>query len=292
MRVFVIFLCLGLATSAGAETGPDCAGLTEPLRGLPGYVLTVPPAGPAEGWCVLDGAIWRSTRPGWPNLSVEGLRLRHGSTEGQARIEARATGLRVLPMVGDRTLDDRLRALFRLQTADLRLEAARTEADDRLDLRTFELRLSGGTELVLSAEIRGAGLAPASLAAGAVTRLDLRWRSDGRLAGPVLDLAGEALAGMGGKPAVDAARQVLSALVTALPEAALTDGSRTALAALVADLPQGRGTLQLTLSSKDGIGAARIAMAALSDDPLGPKALALLFKDARIAAIWVPGIAP
>jgi hypothetical protein len=154
------------------------------------------------------------------------------------------------------------------------------------------LRLSGGTELTLEADMKGAGLAPASLAAGAVTRLDLRWRSDGRLAAPVMELAGESLVGVGGTAAVDAARAALAAAVAALLAKALSDDSRAALAALVADLPQGRGKLQLTLSSEGGISAARIALAAFSGDPFGPKALAALFSDARIDAVWVPGLAP
>ncbi len=292
MKIFATFLCLLAASDAGAEAAPDCAGLTAALGAINGYALTVPPGGPAEGWCVLDGATLRSTSPGWPNLSADRLRLRSGTEGNSPRIEIEATGLRILPTVGDAAMDDRLRALFRLQSADLWLDAARNEDEDSLELRSLTLRLSGGTELTLAARIRGAGLAPATLAGGAVTRLDLQWRSDGRLASPAMELAGETLVGVDGGAAVDATRQALAAIVAALPQAALTDDSRAALEALVADLPQGRGKLALTLTSESGIGAARIALAVLSDDPAGQKALAALFSDARIDAVWAPGLAP
>lgn len=296
MRPTAIILCLLAASGSNAQTAPDCAGLTQALAGAlgatDGYTLTVPPAGPTDGWCVLDGATLRSTGPGRPNLSAERFRLRRDGADGQPRIEIDATGLRVLPVVGDASVDERLRALFRLQTADLSLDATQNETDDRLEVQSLVLRLSGGTELKLSADIRGADLAPASLIGGSVTRLDLQWRSDGRVAGPVMEMAGEAMVGVGGGASVDAARGALSTVVAALPEAALSDDSRAALVDLVADLPQGRGKLRLSLSSQDGIGAARIAVAALSGDPFGPEALAALFKDARINAVWEPGLAP
>jgi hypothetical protein len=188
-------------------------------------------------------------------------------------------------------MDDRLRAIFRLQTVDLRGTAA-TEAGGALRLSDVDLRLSGGTRLTLAARIAGADLTPASWAGGALTELDLDWKSDGRLARPVMELLGEAAAGEGGDAAVDAARGALAGLVAALPEASLAPGTRDELAAMVADLPQGRGRLVLRLVAEDGIGAARLGLAALRDAPLGAEALAGLLAGATLSADWQPGLSP
>jgi hypothetical protein len=107
-----------------------------------------------------------------------------------------------------------------------------------------------------------------------------------------MELAGGRLSGAEGGAAVDAARQALGALVAALPEAALSDEARTALDQTVAALPQGPGRLVLIFTSDDGIGAARVAIAALSGDPWSPKALAGLLDGAWIEADWQPGLAP
>jgi hypothetical protein len=57
-------------------------------------------------------------------------------------------------------------------------------------------------------------------------------------------------------------------------------------------MPQGRGRLRVEFRATEGIGAAQIGIAALSDDPLGPVALARLFQGARVTVDWQPGIAP
>ena len=315
MKVFAAAVCMfvasGIALAAKAETaadktgplqvgplqiGPDCDGFVQTVQRFGGYDLTAPPAGTLDGWCVLDGATLHSKIAGWPNLSAERLRIFGDGAATPQHFAVDITGLRVLPVAvpvtGAGDIDDRVRALFRLQSAELRLDAFRNDAEDRLELRGLVLRLSGGTEVVVAADIRGAGLDPATLMAGSVTLLEVSWRNDGRLASPVMELAGESLAGTGGTAAVDAARAALATIVADLPDTALTEGSRAALKAMVADLPQGRGTLHLSVASESGIGAARIALAALSDPAFGPKALAALLQDARIDAAWKPGIAP
>jgi hypothetical protein len=271
-----------------AKDGPDCAALTEWLGAMRGYDLTVPAAAPKDGWCILDGATLRSTTPGLPNLHAHGLRL--GAAPGGIVLEL--TGLRVSPKVGDAQIDDRLRSLFRLQTADLSLTAIEDVEAGVLRLEAVTVRLSGGTEIGLEAEIAGAGLAPASLAGGKVTRLALDWRNDGRLLRQVMEMAGHSMGGGEGGVAVDVARRSLAGLIAALPASALAEGTRGALDQTVAALPQGRGRLSLRLEVPDGIGAARLAVAALSRDPFGPEAMARLFAGASIAADWQAGLAP
>ncbi|MCX7288024.1 MAG: hypothetical protein NTW20_10830, partial [Rhodobacterales bacterium] len=178
------------------------------------------------------------------------------------------------------------------QTADLRLRATLDPETGVLMLSGFRLDLSGGTRLELDAEVWGATLAPASWVMGAVTQANLVWRNDGKVPRPVMDLAGEDMAGATGNAAVDAAREALARGLDALPDAALDDGSRKALKAVIAALPQGRGKLTLTFQSKDGIGAARIAILSLSGDPLSPQGLATILDGATITASWQPGLAP
>ena len=276
-----------------AEPVPaDCATLTDALRTVPGYVLTVPPAGPEGGWCVLDGALLRSEAEGNPDLSAERLRLRAAAADGvPVMLEVDMVGLRIRPKAGDRALDDRVRGLLRLQSADLRLLAVADPATGSLRIETLVLRLSGGTEVQLSAEVAGAGLA--TLATGRLVALDLSWRSDGRLLRPLMALAGEGLApDLTESQAVDAAREALRRGLAALPEAMFQDESRSALERVVTAMPQGRGRLALSLRSAEGIGASRLLMAALVGDPLGPEALAQLFQGARLTADWTPGMAP
>lgn len=278
-------LILALPAQAGAL---DCASLAAGLGAVPGYGLSLNPAGPEDGWCVLDGAVLRSRVPGWPNLSAKTLRVA-GSAEA---VEVELTGLRVAPALADRSVDERLRAMFRLQTADLSLSASHSAKDDRLSLSRSSLILSGGSALRLTAEVAGASLDPATLLGGSLMRMTLEWDSDGRLLRPLMELLGERLSGATGGQAVDDARDRLAALVDALPDSAVPDESRAALAAFVEDLPQGKGRLVLTIDTTDGIGAARVAIAALSPDPLAPDALARLLDGATISARWQPGLLP
>ena len=292
MKVHAIVLALpmafGLALAAPAQGVPDCAALAAMLAAAEGYEVTIPPAGPDDGWCVLDGATLRSRTPGWPNLSAQRFRLKPLATG----IEVDLAGLRITPRLGDRAVDDRVRALMRLQTIDLRLRALHDPAADILSLSETQIDFSGGSRLRLQAGIRGADLSLASLAGAAVTRARVEWRNDGHLPRPVMELAGEGLAEASGEAAVDAARAALSALVSALPGAAVDDASRDALDAAVAALPQGRGLLTLDFVSKDGIGAARLGLAALTDDPLSAKTLVGLLEGATISAAWQPGLVP
>ena len=282
-----------LARPALAEAVPaDCAALTQGLRTVPGYTLTAPPAGPEGGWCVLDGAVLRSDALENPDVSAERLRLRGTVADGvPVMLEVDMAGLRIRPKAGDRTLDDRVRGLLRLQSADLRLLAVADPATGSMRIETLEVQLSGGTEVQLSAEVAGAGLA--TLATGRLVALDLSLRSDGRLLRPLMALAGESSApDLTESQAVDAARDALRRGLVALPEAMFRDESRSALERAVTALPQGRGRLTLSLRSDDGIGAARLMMAGLTGDPLAPEALAQLLQGAQVTADWTPGLAP
>jgi hypothetical protein len=249
--------------------------------------VKVPAAAPDGDWCVLDGTSLRSVQPGRPDITVDRLRLRQTATGAGLDLQ----GLRAAPRPSDREMDDRLRSMLRLQSADLNLRAVHDPANRSVTLSALRLELSGGTALDLSAVIQDADLSAAGLAAGRLTRASLVWRSDGRFLRPIMDMAGEGLAGMPGGPAVDAARGALAQIVDLLPPSALDDASRKALAAAIRALPQGRGKLALTLVSEDGIGAARLGMAALASDPLSPRAMAALFDGATLTATWTPGLA-
>jgi hypothetical protein len=287
-RVAAILAVFLSAQSAGAQDQPDCDLATRALGDIEGYAVTVPPAGPDQGWCVLDGTRLRSQVEGLPDLTVDRLRLRQSVTEVELDLE----GLRAAARASDRGVDDRLRSLMRLQSADLRLRAVHDPAAGVLSLSGLRLDLSSGGRLELDAEIKGATLVPASLALGVLTQGTLVWKNDGRVSGPVMDLAGEGLSGASGTAAIDAARGTLAEVVQALPVAAIDDASRKALAAAVGALPQGRGRLTLTFASEDGIGAARLAVAAFSDAPLSPETLEVLFAGATITAAWQPGLSP
>ena len=277
-----------VACAAGAEVNPDCGPAATALTALDGYAVTIPPAGPDQGWCVLDGARFRSKVEGLPDLTVDLMRLRQSATE----VELDLQGLRGAPRASDRAIDDRLRSLMRLQSADLRLRAVHDPVAGVLSLSGLRLDLSSGARLELDAEIKGATLDPASLVLGAVTRATLMFRNDGKVPGPVMDLAGERLSGTAGAAAVDASRVALARVVQALPVAVIDDASRKALGLAVAALPQGRGRLTLTFVSKAGIGAARLAVVSLSGDLLSPEALGTVFQGATISADWQPGMAP
>jgi hypothetical protein len=292
MRMRLSLLLLGvLASPLRAETLPtDCATLSAALGAVPGYRLTVPPQGDAEGWCVLDGAKFSGDAPPRVDATVDQLRLRGEGVDGQMTLFAvDLAGLRLRPKLADREMDDRLRGLMRLQSADLAFEARLDPASGLVSLSDLALELSGGTQLEVSAELAGGGLSIAQLAAGRLTALRVIWHNDGRLLRPILEMSAPDLSG---SKAVDAARAKLAALVESLPGAAIDDDSRAALKAMVKALPQGRGRLVLDLDVPDGIGAARLLVAGMAEDPLAPEALAALLDGAKIAATWEPGIAP
>jgi hypothetical protein len=131
----VAVACSLLAFPVLAEVTPDCSSATLALTSLEGYEVTIPPKGPDQGWCVLDGAHFRSAVAGWPDLHADRLRLRQTETE----VELDVQGLRATARASDRDLDDRLRSLMRLQSADLRVRAV-TDADAGV-LRVTGLRL-------------------------------------------------------------------------------------------------------------------------------------------------------
>jgi hypothetical protein len=282
-------LCLVLMALPGtAEDSPDCGKTAAALATIEGYEVSVPPAGPDNGWCVLDGARFRSARPGWPDLDVDRLRLRQTATE----VELDLRGLRATPRASDREVDDRIRSLIRLQSADLRLLAVHDPEAGVLSVAGLRLDLSGGTTLELDADIREADLTVASLAGGAVTRARLIWRNDGRLLRPVMEIAGGELSGATGSAAVEALRAALGDFVAALPETAIDTASRKEFATLVRSLPQARGKLTLEVVSGDGISGVRIGFAALSGDKALPEVLAAVLQGATITADWQPGLAP
>jgi hypothetical protein len=181
--------------------------------------------------------------------------------------------------------------IFRLQGADPRLAAAVNPATGTLEIRGPGLKLSGGTELMLGAHIRGAGLWPLSLAACNLTALNLEWRNDGRLPGLIMQAAGATLSLHHARPeAIKAAGTALGALVEGLPGAVFADDSKNDLARLVASLPQGKGRLRLSLTRIDGISTSRLIMAGLADAPLAPDTLEALFAGTSANAIWESGI--
>lgn len=287
------FAC-GLAFPAVAETVPmACGSVVDMVEAASGYSLSAPPAGDDGGWCVLDGAVLKG-EAGRPNINATRLRLSGAAADGvPVALDIDASGLKVTPRLGDRSVDDRLREVLRLQTIDLRLSAQWDEAGDRLEITEGYLALSGGTEVVFAAEIAGAELSLASVITGALTRLDLQWKNDGRILRPAMEAAGEGLeAGASGSKAVDAAREALRALAGALPATSLTGETADELDALISALPQGRGRLKLDLVSDLGIGAAQLGLLALSDDPASPGALARLLSSSTLTVDWQPGMAP
>ena len=288
-------LLLTLAAPVVAEQKPaDCPTLTAALDSFDGYDLTVPPAGPQDGWCVLDGAALRADGPGRPDITADRLRLR-GMVDGSALIgiEVDLAGMRVAFKAGDDSVDDRVRGLFRLQSAELHFAAAVDGSNKLVTLNGGVLRLSGGTELQFSATMLASGLSSPSLLSGSLTAAQVEWRNDGRLLRPLMEVWGERLVdGVAGSSAVDAARLALRHATDTLPEANLTEDTRAELEQVLAALPQGRGRLALSLTTSEGIGAARLLMAGLKDDPLGRDALVQVLQGAQISATWTPGIAP
>lgn len=288
-------LLISLAAPLGAEPlAADCGVLQAALETVRGYKLSVPPSGMQDGWCVLDGAALRSDVPGQPDLTADRLRLR-GTTDGDAlvAVEVDLTGLRAAFKAGDDGIDDRLRGLVRLQSADLRFAASVDSATGVLTLSSGQFKMTGGTEVTFGATGTAASLSSAALLAGRLTGFDLSWRNDGRLLRPVMEMLGEGLVdGAQGDAAVGAARLALRHRIENLPNAILVDDSDDELGQWVAALPQGRGRFVLSLKMAEGIGAAQLLVAGMQDDPTGPKALAQLLSGAEVTANWTPGLSP
>ena len=285
-----MMLALGLAGPVAAETAADCDIVVETLESFTGLDLSAPPAGIQDGWCVLDGA--RLTGEGAPQVSVERLRVAGTVAEDELlSLEIEGAGLRVRPALNDREMPGWLRDLLRLQSADFHLLLRRDEAADRLVLDGGRLDLSGGSALVLTGEVAGAHLSAASVLTGRVTALHLDWKNDGRTLRPVMEALGtEVDPRATGTQAVLAARGALLEVTEAMPDGNLPEADAEALAAFIAALPQGRGRLVLDFASDAGIGAAQLGLLALSDDPTSPEVLARLFDEARISALWEPGL--
>lgn len=281
-----------LAGPVGAEPAADCARLVGLVEIATGSSLTAPPAAMDGDWCVLDDA--QSTGEGAVRVSIERLRVR-GEVAGDAllALEILGEGVRVTPALNDRDMADWLRDLLRMQTASVHLAVRRDEAGDRLLVEGGRLGLSGGSELILTAEVAGAGLSASSLLTGRVTGLHLEWKNDGRTLRPVMEAMGARLEpGTTGTKAVLASRAALLGGIAAMPGGSLPDPAAEALAAFVTALPQGRGRLVLDLASEAGIGAAQLGLLALAEDPTAPEALARLFQGVQIGAVWTPGMSP
>lgn len=282
-------LAAALAGPVAAEPA-GCPGLAAALEAVTGYRVTAPVAGPEGGWCVFDRAVLKAE--GAPDLAAERLRLRGEMAEGAVvELALEAGGVRIAPGLGQRDLDPVLRETFRLQTAEMAFVA--TVGPEGLALRDGRLKLSGGTELDIEADVAGAGLSAGSLLLGRLTHATVDWRNDGKLLLPALKSWGERLVdgALGGK-GVDAARLALQHMVLNLPDSLFQEDGKDRLDKVLDALPQGRGRLWLEFRSTEGIGAAQVAIAALSGDPLGPEALARLFGGAHVSFDWQPGLAP
>lgn len=285
-------LAVGLATAVDADTALDCRELETIFAAVTGYSLTLPPAPNVAAWCVADDAVLRAE--GGPRITVDRLQLAGTGVDGNPdSLSLDIKGLRVMPELRDRRMDPRLREALRLQSLDMSLTLRKAAGLDGLELRAGVIALSGGTEVRVEADLAGAGFAAESLPLSLLTALDLEWRTDGRLLRPLLEALGEGLqADATGDEAMAAARRGLVAVIGNLPEDALTGDTAKELAALVNDLPQGRGRMLLTLDAEGGIGAARLAVAALSDDPTGREALARLFAGTTLSLDWQAGVGP
>lgn len=270
----------------------DCPRLGELVEAITGYRLTVPAAPNVEGWCVADGAVLRAE--GRPRITVDRLHLTGTEVDGKAAsLSLVVGGMRVVPELSDRAISSRLREALRLQTVDMMLKVRRSEVFDGLEVRGGVVALSGGTDVLIEANLAGADFAPGSVLGARLTRLDLEWKNDGRLLRPVMVAAGERLLeGASGDAAVDVARQGLVAVIGNLPHDILVGDTSDELVSLAKALPQGRGRLVLALTSEAGIGAARLALAALASEPTGPDALAKVFAGANLTVDWQPGISP
>lgn len=273
----------------GQTASADCAALVGWLEGVSGYQLSSMPIEDAEGACVLQAASLQ--RPDATKVTVEGLRLFGSAEDGMlTSVELDVKGLRVRPGLNDRDMAGWLRDLVRLQSAELSLRASAADGEG-LTVEGARLSLSGGSELVLTARLPGAGLALPELVSGRVTALDLEWKNDGRVLRPLLEGAGARLEpGATGPRAIDAARAGLRRVKDALPAGLVPEESDKALEAVIDALPQGRGRLRLSFASDTGIGAAQLGVLALSDNPAGPDALARFFAGAKLTVDWQPGL--
>ncbi len=281
---------LALLAGPVAAKPAGCPELAAALEGLTGYRLAAPPAGREDGWCVFDRAVLKAE--GGPDLAAERLRLRGDMAAGApVKLAVEAGGVRVAPGLGQRDLNPVLRETLRFQTAEVAFVVA--AGPEGLALQGGVVRLSGGTEVQIDANVAGAELSAASLLVGRLTRLDLDWRNDGKLFRPILEHWGKSqVDGAGGGAAVDAARLALQRVVQNLPEAMFQDEGQDRLRAVLDAVPQGRGRLRLEFRAAEGIGAAQVAVAALSNDPLAPEALARLFARAQVMVTWSPGLVP
>lgn len=278
-----------LAGPVAAEPA-GCPELAGALEGLTGYQVTAPPAGPEGGWCVFDRAVLNAE--GGPDLAAERLRLRGELADGAlVELAVEAGGVRLAPGHGQRDLNPVLRETLRFQTAEVAFVV--TVSPEGLALRGGVVRLSGGTEVKVEADLAGAGLSAGSLLLGRLIWARLDWRNDGKLLRPVMAAWGESLVdgALGGK-AVDAARGALQHIVLNLPASLLPEDGKDRLEDVLDAVPQGRGRVFLEFRSAEGIGAAQVAVAMLSGDPLGPEALARLFAGAELAVDWQPGLVP
>lgn len=285
-RAALLVLLAGPVAAGPAE----CPQLSAALTGLTGYMVTAPVAGSEDGWCVFDRAVLKAE--GAPDLAVDRLRLQGEAVDGAlVALDLEAGGLRLAPGLGSRDMDPVLRETLRLQTAEV--TAVARVGPEGLALRDARVRLSGGTEVRIEADIAGAGLQPGALILGRVTRLDLDWRNDGKLLRPAMQAWGAQLVdGALGEARVDAARLAVRHLVQNLPEAMFQGDGLDRMEAVIDALPQGRGWLRLEFRAPDGIGMAEVGIAALSDDPLGPQTLARLFRGSDLTVDWQPGIGP
>ncbi len=288
----LVGLTLPLSLSpALADPGPaDCTALAALVRDFTGYEVKAPVAGPADGWCVLDGARLVSSRADQPDLKVDTLRIR-GEVDGDTvtAVEITATGLRLVQGLGAKQLDEHLQAMVRLQSGDLALRVAMNPTAGRLEIRGFALVLSGGTEIALDADLAGATLTPLGVAAGRLTGLTLDWKADGRLMRGAMEAVGSGIDDrLSGTEAIKAARAGLQSVIDALP---VEDESRHHLSRMAASLPEARGVLRLSFQSDEGIGAADLLVAGLGKSPLQDR-LASLFAASRLQAVWSQGLQP
>lgn len=282
---FALLVLLSGPVAAGPAGCPEIAAA---LEGATGYRVAAPVAGPDGGWCVFDRALLKAD--GAPDIAAERLRLRGEMVDGAVvQLALEAGGVRVAPGLGQWDMNPTLRETLRLQTAEV--AGVLRVGSVGLALRGGRLRLSGGTELAIEADLAGAGLSAGSLLLGRLTWATLDWRNDGKLLRPVMESWGETLVdGAVRGAAVDAARLALRHIARNLPGSLFQGEGQDGLEDLLDALPQGRGRLWLEFRSAEGIGAAQVAIAAFSGDPLGPEALARLFAGAEMAVDWQPGL--
>lgn len=286
-----------LGVLAQDATAADCATLVAGLTGLSGgYEVSEARPVDTDGWCQMDGMVLRSKAEDVPTISARTARARGTEVAGTlTALDVEISGLKVAPKIGDRSMDDRLRSFLRLQTADVVFSAAWNKDADVLVISELVVTLPGRNRLTLKADIKGADLsAVASLLGGGVTVLDVELVTDGRIARPLMQMAGERMLpdGADDSEAVAAVRDVLAAVIEAIPAATLDHAGKSELTALLRGLPQTTGTLKLGLRSEAGISPARLAVNGLRKNPLAPVALAKLFDDVALAVDWQAGVVP